>query len=442
MTWESELDRRDMVKAVGGTALAVALAGCQALLDDNDEDPDDVAAEIPDEPIQAGLQTFLEGPAAVLGVQGQRGAQTAVQRVNDAGGIAGRQMELDVVDEGGQHVENYTEFVERGYDVTFGPVSSGGHEAMVPVIEDEGVINVASDGTVSSLYEVDNPDPTYSFRFQNYDTLECVAAARETVERMGAENIDTIAGINQNYAFGRDEQELFEEAMFKLAGLDEDDVVYRGWPDLGAEDMSTHIAEVNELEPDVVFSSAWGGDAILLLNQAAGAGMFDNIQAMTGTILYAVFNDLSRDVVEQGDIFSGSRNYYWDHPPLGRWSPGQELVDGTQQQYDFIPSFGFMSGYGAVTAWATAAEKAVELLGYWPSQEELARILSGHGFYTPAGYHVMREIDNQGMSPAHFGRMEWDEQRDIAVLDDLNVYSPPDVSPPPGVESVGWINSW
>lgn len=436
-----ELDRRNMVKAVGGTALAVALAGCSALLDDADDGPGE-DADVPDEPIEAGMQSFLEGPAAVLGVQGQRGAQVAVQRVNDAGGIAGREMELDVVDEGGQHVENYTQFVEQGKDVTFGPVSSGGHEAMVPVIEDEGVINVASDGTVSSLYEVDNPDPTYSFRFQNYDTLECVAAARETVERMGADNINTIAGINQNYAFGRDEQELFEQALFQLADLDEDDVVYRGWPDLGAEDMSTHISEVNELEPDVVFSSAWGGDASLLLNQAEANNMFDNIEAMTGTILYAVFNDFDREVVEQGTIYSGSRNYYWDHPPMDRWSPGQQLANSVEDEYGFIPSFGFMSGYGAVTAWATAAEKAVDLLGYWPSQEELSTVLQNHGFFTPAGYHVMREHDNQGMSPAHFGEMGWDDDRDIAVLEDLNVYSPPDVSPPPGTESVEWINSW
>ena len=442
MPGDTNIDRRDMVKALGGTALAVALAGCQALLGEDDVDDGPDGGDVPDEPIQAGLQTFLEGPAAVLGVQGQRGGQTAVQRINDAGGIAGREIELDVVHEGDQHVENYTQFVEQGYDVTFGPVSSGGHEAMVPVIEDEGVINVASDGTVSSLYEVDNPDPFYSFRFQNYDTLECVAAARETVERMGADNIDTIAGINQNYAFGRDEQELFEEAMFQLAGLTEDDVVYRGWPDLGAEDMSTHIAEVNDREPDVVFSSAWGGDTLLLLSQAEANNMFDNIEAMTGTILYAVFSDLERETVEQGTIYSGSRNYYWDHPPQDRWSPGEELVNQVVDEFDFHPSFGFMSAYGAVTAWATAAEKAVDILGRWPEQDELAQFLKNHGFFTPAGYHVIRAHDNQGMSPAHFGEMAWDEERDIAVLDDMNVYSPPDVSPPPGTESVEWINSW
>ena len=430
-----------MLKAVGGTALAVALAGCAQLLGDDDDGPAE-DADVPDEPIEAGLQTFLEGPAAVLGVQGQRGAQVAVDRINAAGGIAGREMELDVVDEGEEHVENYTQFVEQGKDVTFGPVSSGGHEAMVPVIEEEGVINVASDGTVSSLYEEDNPDPTYSFRFQNYDTLECVAAARETVERLGADNINTIAGINQNYAFGRDEQELYVEAMKQLADIDDDDVLYEGWPDLGADDMSTHIAEVNQQEPDVLFSSAWGGDAELLLEQGVANDIFDNVEVITGTILYASFNELDREIVDAGTIYSGSRNYYWDHPPVGRWSPGQELVDEVEAEYEFIPSFAFMSAYGAVTAWATAAEKAVDLLGYWPSQEELAMTLENHGFFTPAGYHVMRGSDHQGMSPAHFGQMEWDEERDLAVLDDLNVYSPPDVSPPPGDISLDWIQSW
>ena len=206
--------------------------------------------------------------------------------------------------------------------------------------------------------------------------------------------------------------------------------------------MSTHIAEVNDREPDVVFSSAWGGDAILLLSQPEGEDMFDNIQAMTGTILYAVFNDLDLEVVEQGDIFSGSRNYYWDHPPTGRWSPGEELVEDTIDRWDAYPAFGFISAYGAVASWATAAEKAVDVLGRWPEQDELARFLKNHGFFSPAGYHVMRAHDNQGTSPAHFGQMAWDDDRDLAVLEDLNVYSPPDVSPPPGTTTLDWIDTW
>ncbi|PYZ02669.1 hypothetical protein C8039_03335 [Halogeometricum sp. wsp3] len=45
--------------------------------------------EISDEPIQAGLLTFTRGAPGVLGIQAQRGAELAVQRINEAGGIGG-----------------------------------------------------------------------------------------------------------------------------------------------------------------------------------------------------------------------------------------------------------------------------------------------------------------------------------------------------------------
>ncbi|WP_235019775.1 ABC transporter substrate-binding protein [Natrialba sp. INN-245] len=434
---EGGMDRRTVMKAVGGTALAVALAGCSDLLQEEDDPIED--AEVPDEPIEAGLQTFLEGAPAVLGVQAQYGAETAVRRINDNGGIADRQVDLEVVEEGEEALENYQQFVDDGMDVTFGPISSGNHEAMVPEINDQGVINVATDGTVTTLYEEDHPpeDNQYSFRFQNHDVMEALAAAIEAVELLGEDEIDTYAGINPGYAFGFDEQEIFAAGIEQLAGAE---LAYEGFPDLGTDDMSTHIEEVNSEEPDVLFSSCWGGDATLLLEQGHGAGMFDNVELLVGPVLYGSANDLSEDLTD-GPIRAGSRNFYWDQPDTERWSPGEELLEEVQDEYGVLPTAHFMSGYGAVTAWATAAEKAVRLLGRWPEQDELAEILTNHGFFTPAGYHTIGP-DHQGYSNAHFGELAWSDEYDAAVIEDVNVYAAKNVSPPQGQTSLDWIESW
>jgi branched-chain amino acid transport system substrate-binding protein len=427
-----------MLKAAGGTALAAALAGCSALLGSEETDDQQGNGDVPDEPVQAGLQTFTEGAAAVLGLQAQYGAELAVQRINDAGGVAGREIELDVVHEGDSHVENYNQFVEEGKDVTFGPISSGGHAAMAPEVESQGVVNVGTDGTVTTLYEDTVQDPTYSFRFQNYDVMECVSAAREAVERLGADNVNTIAGINPNYAFGKDEFGVFKQAIKKLAG--DVEVVYKGYPDLLADDMSTHITEVNDKEPDVTFSSCWGGDVTTLMSQAAANDMYDNTQ-LVGSVLYSAVNDLSQNVVEQANAISGSRNYYWGEPTTDRWQPGKELQEEAMSQWDIVPSAHFMSGYGAVAAWATATQNAVDIIGGWPSQEQIAQSLEGHGFYTPAGYHVMSE-GHQGMSNSFYGEMQWSSEMDAPVLEDVNMYDAREVSPPPGTKALNWIDGW
>lgn len=434
-TADGGASRRQMLAAIGGTTVAAALAGCTAILGDEEEAAAQ-EAEVPDEPIEAGFQTFTEGPAAVLGIQTQYGVETAVRRINDAGGIAGREIELDVVHEGDAQQENYIQFVEAGKDVTFGPTSSGGHAAMVPEIEDQGVVNVATDGTLTTLFEEDHPDAEFAFRFQNHDVMEAVAAARTAVREVGAKNIDTVAGINPNYAFGQDEMELFSLAIEQLAGAE---VVYEGYPDLATDDMSTHITEVSSAEPDVVFSSCWGGDSTLLLEQAQANDMLDDTEILVGTVLYGSANDLSEDLV-RGPVYSGSRNHYWDYPSGDRWSPNQELVEEVRDEYDVVPTAHFNSGYGAVTAWATAVEKAVDLLGGWPSQEQIAQTLEGHGFFTPAGYHSMQ--GNQGRSGAYFGELAWDADLDAAVLNDVKAFAAQEVSPPPETTSRDWIQSW
>lgn len=414
-----------------------ALAGCTELLG-GDQASADNQAEVPDEPIAAGLQTFVEGPAAVLGLQTQYGAELAVQRINDAGGVAGREIQLDVLHEAGAHVENYQQFVDDGKEVSFGPTSSGGHQALVQEVEAQGVVNVGTDGTVTTLYEEVNPDPQFSFRFQNHDVMETVALARAVVEALGAENVNTVAGINPNYAFGQDEMRFFTLALSKLTDIE---VVYEGFPELLAEDMSTHVTEVNDNQPDITFSSTWGGDVTTLMSQAAANNMFERTQ-LVGTVLYSAVDDLSQDIVEQANAISGSRNWYWGEPAFDRWQPGREIFEQARSQFDIVPTAHFMSGYGAVAAWATAAEKAVEVIGGWPSQEQLAAILEGHGFFTPAGYHVMRVSDHQGMSNAFAGRMVWDADLGAAALADVEMFSAPEVAPPPGVTASDWLESW
>ena len=433
-----QLNRRDMVKATGGSALAAALAGCSALLGEEDGNgAQEQVDDVPDEPIEIGLQTFREGAPAVLGLQAEYGCRTAVRRVNEAGGIAGREIELDVVEEEGGAIENYTRFVDEGKDVTLGPISSGSHEEMVPVVEEQGVINIATDGTVTDLYEESFPDPQYSFRTQNHDVMEAVAAARAAVEDLGADNIDTYANINPNYTFGYDEREVFNAAIESLTGAEE---VYEGYPDLGTDDMSSHVTAVSNEEPDVLFTSCWGGDATLLLDTAQSQNLFDDVGVSVGTVWYGSVNDLNEDDVE-GNLWGGSRNYYWGSPRMDQWAPGQELFDEAEAEHDIVPTAHFMSGYAPVAAWATAVEKTVQLVGGWPSQDQIAATLENHGFYTPAGYHTIGP-DHQGYSTAHFGRIEWDDDMDIAVLEDVETIPPNHVSPPQGTTTLDWIENW
>lgn len=444
----SRFSRRDVLKTTGVSGAAAGLSGCSALFGgggdggggDGGAAPGDQQTTIPDEPIEAGLQTFLEGAASVFGLEIEAGTEMAVEDINSAGGVAGREINLETVHEGGAQVENYQTFVEQGKDVTLGPTSSGGHKAMGPVIEDEGVINMGNDGTTTALYEETIPNPTYSFRFQNYNTTEVVAGALAAVRRIGAENINTIAGINPDYEFGQDEMKMFKACMKKLTGAE---VVYEGYPPLGASDMSTHITAVNNEQPDVLFTSMWGGDTTLFFNQASGASLYDNVGAIVGTVIGTDRSNVSRDMIDGANIIAGDRNYVFDHPDWDVWPPGQSFAQRAQEKLGYLPSYPTMSGYGSMMTWATAAQKAVDVLGRWPSQEELARAIEHHSIFTPGGmYHMSKYGGHQGIGTHHYGQMEWSDELSFPVLRDIEMFKGTQIVPPEGTKSMDWINSW
>jgi branched-chain amino acid transport system substrate-binding protein len=378
-----------------------------------------------------------------------RGAEKAVEKINENGGIAGqREVTLDVVNEGGDSpVDDYQQFIDDGKDVTFGPISSGTHASMAPEIEANQVINVATDGTVTTLYEETNPDPTYSFRFQNYDVMEATASALEAIERVGADNISSYAGVNPDYAFGQDEMNLFSQAIEGLAGANQ---VYSGFPALGASDFSTHISRINDEEPDIVFSSCWGGDASNFLSQAFQRNMFDNVEAVVGPVFYGSADAIDEEVVtgtESGKILAGSRNFYWGIPQNNRSEASQTFFEEARSQDDIkVPTAHYMSGYGAVAAWATAVEKAIRIIDGYPSQEQISLALEEHGFYTPGGYHNMC-MDHQGRSNGYAGVMAWDSDLGAPVLEDVHKFTGTQISPPPqgseySVTATDWLSSW
>ena len=141
-------NRRALLKAAGGAVAAAALAGCAQVIsggsgDENPADGANSADSLSDEPLDAMLLTFRQGAAGVLGVQAQRGAELAVQRICDAGGIDGkRKVNLTVKDVAENALSKYRASIDQGVDVTVGPISSGTYESLA-----SEVVHVSTDGS-------------------------------------------------------------------------------------------------------------------------------------------------------------------------------------------------------------------------------------------------------------------------------------------------------
>lgn len=366
------------------------------------------------------------------------GGEMAVQRINEAGGIAGREMNIEWVHEGNP-IENYRRFVDKDYDVAFGPTSSGRHEALAPEVESRGLINLAFAGNFTALYYDVIPDPTYSFRPSNMVLMQDMAAALAAREHL--DDVTRIAGINPDYAAGRGSMENFQKIMNTMSG-GETEVVYNGFPELLSEDYSTHITSALDANPDVIFTILWGPDILTFLNQAAAQGVFEETTVINHYI-YNQINDVSSSLVEQtnGNLLAGCRNVYWNHPDHNRYQNARDFVQEAQDEFDVYPNFSFMEGYLSVTAWATAAEKAVDIYGKWPTQKELANVLENHHYYSPFAYHTVRG-DHTGLQSEFYGVLETSDQYDVPVLRDTVQYGPEQVAPPAKTNPDQWISQW
>src|SRR6266705_4535302 len=91
------------------------------------------------DPILIGYLPALTGPSSSTGIGINRGVQMAVQEINAAGGIDGRQIELisrDTQSDPTKAVNGAAELAHREkVSVVFGPVNSGESLAVVSLLE-------------------------------------------------------------------------------------------------------------------------------------------------------------------------------------------------------------------------------------------------------------------------------------------------------------------
>src|SRR5436189_5386572 len=111
----------------GSAAGAVSLAGGLA-----------APAIAANEPIKVGYLPALTGPSSSTGVGINRGTQLAIEEINKAGGIYGRQIELitrDTQSDPTKAVNGAAELTRGAkVSVVFGPVNSGESLAVVPLL--------------------------------------------------------------------------------------------------------------------------------------------------------------------------------------------------------------------------------------------------------------------------------------------------------------------
>ncbi len=201
--------------------------------------------------ILIGVSASITGSAPTNGMRTQQGAQMAVDEINEAGGVLGKQLELFVADDGGVQDTgiNATNLIaSQGVVAQVGPTLSGLALAVEGIISEAEYPVLVGATSPKLVNTIDNP---WLFRIRASDTIQAQLAAVYATENLGCSKIGLFTNSND---YGSGARVVVEEY------LTEKGIEYVSEShNTGDTDMTSQVLKLKEAGVDCVI--VWTDDA-------------------------------------------------------------------------------------------------------------------------------------------------------------------------------------
>lgn len=224
------------------------------------------------DPIRIGVPIGLSGANSVVAPSVVQSAQLAVDEINASGGILGRQVELDVVDDqsgaAGAQAAFDSLIFQKKVDVLISMETSAARNAALPTVARGKVPYI-----YTSYYEGHSCSP-YMYA-DSWVPDQQVAPVIDLF--IGDKKAKTFFLIGSDYAYGRGMLGFSKDYILKKGGT----IVGEEYNPMDASDWTSIISKVREAKPDaLILATAGGAPNVTLTKQYKAAG----INALIGNI--------------------------------------------------------------------------------------------------------------------------------------------------------------
>lgn len=198
------------VAASAAAVMALSLAGCSG---GSMDDSSSSSAKASGDSITIGTVTTNSGTAAAYGEAEVKGFELAVSEINAKGGINGKKVKLESMDDKGDATEASNAYNKLAGDnnvlAVAGPTISATTAAVAPLADQSKLVTIAPAATSDSI-ETGN----YLFRTCFKDSYQGEVAARFAAENLKVKKVAVLYGTGDPYSSGVGE--TFAKAAEKL----------------------------------------------------------------------------------------------------------------------------------------------------------------------------------------------------------------------------------
>ncbi len=346
---------------------------------------DDGGAAATDEPIRIGQIVSLTGNYSPLGGENKKSVELAVDQVNKAGGVLGRQLEIVVKDDKSQPDQSVLAFNDlRGDDVAavIGSPFSNSALATIPLVDREEIPYLS----LTPADEQVNPIHPYVFVVP---ALSSTYAERilQYLEATGVSTVAVAHDTRSSYAVAG------YEGMRAKAADHGIELVVSDEFQTDATEFGSVFSHVRSSTAEALIVWATGPPAVALTKQYASAGL-DIPLVMTGAQASKLFLDPVGPAAE-GITVASSIGVVGPDLPAGKQKDAiDELTTSFTDKYGYPPPQFAQDGYSAVKLLVAAIEKAG---GTEP--EQIRDALQGLTLVTPNGEYKYSEKNHAGLGP-------------------------------------------
>ncbi len=398
--------------------------------------PGSAMAQAKPKALHVAIITFFSGSGAVVGGPSVNAAKLTIDQINKAGGIDGVPIKAIYVDESGGPTKNVAEYRQLATksDVILGYVSSADCLAVAPVAEQLKIPTIFSDCTTDALFEGHH----YKWVFRTQPPASANALAMALYILKMHPHLKSIAGLNQDYAFGRDQWTAFSTAMKALdPGVKVGSALFAR---LFSGSYTSDISRLQSEKPDLVYSSFWGGDLVAFIQQANAQDLFGQTQV---ALSIGTQGGLQGAKAMPNGVIVGSEHSYLMHPGAIHNRRVKGFINAYKKRFGQYP----ISTYPytlrrALIALRDGYDKAIkDNGGKWPSAAQFATALEGLKVRTLMGTMVIRK-DHQATYHEMIGLSEHVPQYPFAVFNKIITFPASMIMPPEGTANAdAWLRS-